>query len=87
MRFELVCALLVIAVVTIGTSAEDSGSQNEVDDERSSRDALDGDDGHSVLGDVNDGPSVRDASPCDRERCHPCRRVKHRHCFRECRGC
>ena len=59
MRLEIVWALLVIAVVTIGTSAEDSGSQNDVDDERSVRDALDGDDVQSVLVD-DDGRSVRD---------------------------
>ncbi|KAL5516305.1 hypothetical protein EMCRGX_G001593 [Ephydatia muelleri] len=59
MRLELVCALLVIAVVTIGTSAEYSGSQNDVDDERSVRDAVDDDDVQSVLGD-DDGRSVRD---------------------------
>ena len=86
MRLELVCALVVIAVVTIGISAEDSRNQNDVDDERSARDALDGDDGQSVLG-YDDGRRVRDASLCDRERCHRCRRVKHRPCFRECRGC
>ncbi|KAL5516303.1 hypothetical protein EMCRGX_G001591 [Ephydatia muelleri] len=44
MRLERVCALLVIAVVTIGTSAEYSGSQNDVDDERSVQDAVDDDD-------------------------------------------
>eukprot|EP00731_Ephydatia_muelleri_P001453 Em0001g1453a len=59
MRLELVCALLVIAVVTIGTSAEYSGSQNDVDDERSVQDAVDDDDVQSVLGD-DDGRSVRD---------------------------
>ena len=67
MRLELVCALLVIAVATIGTSAEYSGSQNDVDDERSVRDAVDDDDVQSVLGDDeqsvlgdDDGRSVRD---------------------------
>ncbi|KAL5484110.1 hypothetical protein EMCRGX_G020559 [Ephydatia muelleri] len=59
MRLELVCALLVIAVVSIATSAEDIGSQNDVDDERSVRDALGSDDGESALGD-DDGRSVRD---------------------------
>ena len=68
MRLELVCALLVIAVATIGTSAEYSGSQNDVDDERSVRDAVDDDDVQNVLGDDEqsvlgdgEGRSVRDA--------------------------
>ena len=59
MRLELVCALLAIAVVTIGTSAEYSGSQNDVDDERSVRDAVDDDDVQSVLGD-DDGRDILD---------------------------
>eukprot|EP00731_Ephydatia_muelleri_P001454 Em0001g1454a len=68
MRLELVCALLVIAVATIGTSAEYSGSQNDVDDERSVQDAVDDDDVQNVLGDDEqsvlgdgEGRSVRDA--------------------------
>ncbi|KAL5516302.1 hypothetical protein EMCRGX_G001590 [Ephydatia muelleri] len=67
MRLELVFALLVIAVVSIGTSAEDSGSQHDVDDEWSVRDAFD-DDGQSVLGD--DGRSVRRS---DREKDYRCK--------------
>ena len=51
MRLELVCALLVIAVVTIGTSAEERG-RNYVDDDALD-DVLDDDD--------DDGRSVRDA--------------------------
>ena len=45
MRLELVCALLVIAVVTIGASAEGSDG----DHKRSVRDPLDHDEGRSVV--------------------------------------
>ncbi|KAL5516304.1 hypothetical protein EMCRGX_G001592 [Ephydatia muelleri] len=72
MRLELVFALLVIAVVSIGTSAEDSGSQNDVDDELSVRDAFDGD-GQSVLGD--DGRSVRRSDREKDDRCKACYNV------------
>ncbi|KAL5487108.1 hypothetical protein EMCRGX_G019669 [Ephydatia muelleri] len=80
MRLEVVCAMLAIAVVTIGTSAEDSGRpwRNYVDadeDGRSVRDALDGgrpwrnyvDDERSVrvAHDDDDGRSIR----ADRRRC------------------
>ena len=73
MRLEVVCALLAVASVTIGTSAEDSGRpwRSYVDDERSVRDALDDDDGRSVRDAldssrpwrsyVDDERSVRDA--------------------------
>ncbi|KAL5516294.1 hypothetical protein EMCRGX_G001582 [Ephydatia muelleri] len=69
MRLELVCALLVVALVTAGTSAEDSGRpwRSYADDERSVRDALDDDDGRSVRDAgrpwrsyVDDERSVRD---------------------------
>ncbi|KAL5516297.1 hypothetical protein EMCRGX_G001585 [Ephydatia muelleri] len=73
MRLEVVCALLAVASVTIGTSAEDSDRpwRSYVDDERSVRDALDDDDGRSVRDAldssrpwrsyVDDERSVRDA--------------------------
>ena len=97
MRLELVCELLVIAVVTIGTSAEERGRHYADDDERSVRDALDDDDGRSVkdtvdddvqsvLGDY-DGRSVRDDRHSCRA-CHHCRRHHgHRHCKHLCRHC
>ena len=86
MRLELVCALLVIAAVSIATSAEDIGSQKDVDDERSVRDALVSDDGESALGD-DDGRSVRDDNRhC--HACHHCRRHKpHRLCRHLCHRC
>ena len=98
MRLELVCALLVIAVVTIGTSAEESG-RNYVDDDAfdgddvqsvlgddDGRSVLGDDDGRSVLGD-DDGRSVRDARHSCRA-CHHCRRHHgHRHCKHLCRHC
>ena len=73
MRLEVVCALLAVASVTIGTSAEDSDRpwRSYVDDEQSVRDALDDDDGRSVRDAldssrpwrsyVDDERSVRDA--------------------------
>ena len=67
MRLEVVCAMLAIAVVTIGTSAEDSGRpwRNYVDDDedgRSVRDALDGGRPWRNYVDADeDGRSVRDA--------------------------
>ena len=73
MRLEVVCALLAVALVTIGTSAEDSDRpwRSYVDDEQSVRDALDDDDGRSVRDAldssrpwrsyVDDERSVRDA--------------------------
>ena len=89
MRLEVVCALFMIAVFTIGTSAEDSGSQNDVDDERSVRDAFDDDEGQSVLGD--DGRSVRDADRDKDDRCKACYKCRGRHlrvrCISLCRGC
>ena len=88
MRLELMFALLVIAVVSIGTSAEDSGSQNDVDDELSVRDAFDGD-GQSVLGD--DGRSVRRSDREKDDRCKACYKCRGRHwrirCISLCRGC
>ena len=57
MRLELVGALLVIAVVATCASAENSGKQNDIDYERSVREALDEDDVQNVLGDY--GRSVR----------------------------
>ena len=86
MRLELVCALLVIAAVSIATSAEDIGSRNDVDDERSVRDALVRDDGESALGD-DDGRSVRDDNRhC--QACYHCRRHKPHHlCRHLCHRC
>ena len=86
MRLELVCALLVIAAVSIATSAEDIGSQKDVDDERSVRDALVSDDGESALG-YDDGRSVRDDNRhC--HACHHCRRYKPHHlCRHLCHRC
>ena len=67
MRLEVVCAMLAIAVVTIG-SAEDSGRpwRNYVDDDedgRCVRDALDG--GRPWRNYVDDERSVRDAHDDD----------------------
>ena len=66
MRLEVVCAMLAIAVVTIGTSAEDSSRpwRNYVDadkDGRSVRDALDsGRPWRNYVDNDEDGRSVRD---------------------------
>ena len=61
MQLEVVCALLAVASVTIGTSAEDSGRpwRSYVDDERSVRDALDS--SRPWRSYVDDERSVRDA--------------------------
>ena len=59
---------------------------NDVDDERSVRDALGSDDGESALGD-DDGRSVRD----DNRHCHACyhchRHKPHRLCRHLCHRC
>ena len=83
MRLELVGALLVIAVVATCASAENSGKQNDVDYERSVREALDEDEVQNVLGD--DGRSVRN----DRcTACYACRRIReHRYCTHLCHRC
>ena len=68
MRLEVVCAMLAIAVVTIGTSADDSSRpwRNYVDadkDGRTVRDALDS--GRPLRNYVDDERSGRDAHDDD----------------------
>ena len=65
MRLEVVCAMLAIAVVTIGTSAEDSGRpwRNYVDDDEDGRSVRDG--GRPWRNYVDDERSVRDAHDDD----------------------
>ena len=100
MRLEVVCTLLVIAVVTIGTSAEESGRHYADDDALD--DVLDDDDGRSVRDAVDDDVrSVRDAVSDDvrsvlgdddgrsvrddKRGCRACRECRRRHGHRRCK--